>query len=155
METCWPLRVSGRGFNLGVDLTKPVATVTLWPCLVNTACAILSVFTSTHFVSCTIQCEETGFHFLSASVFGERLFTLLLDGLFVSHESSDGRLFVTLEGFYLMDLLVMLLLCFGLSDTWITQNLLAPKLYVTAKIMGPSFLYYLQYRTFLCVNYIY
>lgn len=56
---------AGRGFNLGVGLTKPVATVTLCHCLVNTACAILPVFTSTHFVSCTIQCEETGFHLLS------------------------------------------------------------------------------------------
>lgn len=50
-----------RGFNLGVGLTEPVATVTLWHCLVNTACAILTVFTATHFVSCTIQCEETGY----------------------------------------------------------------------------------------------
>lgn len=45
--------------------------MTLWLCLVNTACAILSVFTSTHFVSCTIQCEETGFYLLSALVFEE------------------------------------------------------------------------------------
>lgn len=62
---------AGKGFNLGVGLTKPVATVTLWHCLVNTACAILTVFTATHFVSCTIQCEETGFHLLSAPVFEE------------------------------------------------------------------------------------
>lgn len=66
---------AGRGFNLGVALTKAVATVTLWPCLVNTACAILCVFTATHFVSCTIQFEEAGFHFLSA-VCLKRLFTL-------------------------------------------------------------------------------
>lgn len=56
-------------FNLEVGLAKPVATVTLWDCLVNNLCAILSVFISTHFVSCTIQCEETGIHFLSAQVF--------------------------------------------------------------------------------------
>lgn len=62
---------AGRGFNLGVGLTKPVATVTLWHCLVNTACAILTVFTATHFVSCTIQSEETGFHLLSTPVFEE------------------------------------------------------------------------------------
>lgn len=62
---------AGQGFNLGVGLTKPVATVTLWHCLGNTACAILTVFTSTDFVSCTIQCEETGFHLLSAPVFEE------------------------------------------------------------------------------------
>lgn len=56
-------------FNLGVGLAEPVATVTLWSCLVNTACAILSVFMSTHFVSCTIEYEETGIHFLSAHAF--------------------------------------------------------------------------------------
>lgn len=37
--------------------------MTLCPCLVNTAGAILAVFTSTHFVSRTTQWEETGFHF--------------------------------------------------------------------------------------------
>lgn len=52
--------VAGRKFNLGIGPAEPVATVTLWSCLVNTACVILSVFISTHFVSCTIQHEETG-----------------------------------------------------------------------------------------------
>lgn len=60
----------GGGFNLGVDPKKPVATVTFWHCdtfalFANKACAILPVFPSTHFVSCTIGCKETGFHLLS------------------------------------------------------------------------------------------
>lgn len=40
-------------------------TVTLSNCLANTACAILSVFPSTHFVSCTMGWKETGSHLLS------------------------------------------------------------------------------------------
>lgn len=88
---------AGRGFNLGVGLTEPVATVTLWPCLVNTACAILSVFISTHFVSCTIQCEETGFHFLSAQE--KRLFTLLLLD-FMSHNMQTGDFFLAWQSVF-------------------------------------------------------
>lgn len=119
---------AGRGFNLGVGLTEPVATVTLWPCLVNTACAILSVFTSTHFVSCTIQCEETGFHFLSARE--KRLFTLSL----VDFMCGDRRLFLRQSDFSACDAGMLL------SDKSINrccvfayltpEYLLGPKLYV-------------------------
>lgn len=64
----WPwLRVQGEVLTLELFWQKPAATVTLCLCLVNSACAILSVVPSTHFVSCTMQCEETGSHFLSRS----------------------------------------------------------------------------------------
>lgn len=62
----WPwLRAQGEALTLELLRQKPAATVTLCLCLVNSACAILSVVPSTHCVSCTIQCEETGSHFLS------------------------------------------------------------------------------------------
>lgn len=35
---------------------------------------LFSVDTSPHCVSCTIQCEETGFHFLSARLFEEAVY---------------------------------------------------------------------------------
>lgn len=66
----------GEALTLELLRQKPAATVTLCLCLVNSACAILSVVPSTHCVSCTIQCEETGSHFLSLSghlkIFGTR-----------------------------------------------------------------------------------
>lgn len=37
---------------------------------------LFSVYTSPHFVSCTIQCEETGFHFLSARLFEEAVYAV-------------------------------------------------------------------------------
>lgn len=117
---------AGRGFNLGVGLTEAAATVTLCRCLVNTACAILTVFTSTHLVSSTMRCEETGFHYQPACLRG-----CLRCRTRISCPT-DGHLFCKTcdAGTRLSDKSVcpFFLLSFGLSDTRIRHNLLTPKL---------------------------
>lgn len=120
---------AGRGFNLGAGLTEPVATVTLWPCLVNRACAILPVFMSTHFVSCTIQYEETGLYFLSPRVSEEAVYAVRLGGVLrhtrlqpafrlYRFRCRKTRLWWICFGF--------LLLCFCLCDTGTWHWIICP-----------------------------
>lgn len=132
----WPrLRAQGEALTLELLRQKPAATVTLCLCLVNSACAILSVVPSTHCVSCTIQCEETGSHFFSRSgrlkIFGTRRnargVSVRVREVGGKVEGSIAELLLSKESFFFIFPSRRCHL-FCLSHTLIRPNLLAPKL---------------------------